>query len=98
MKNFFILIITSFICEITGVNAQASYWQWAEKSTGSIKNDGAKCITVDGNGNSYVAGYFYSTTITLDTITLINFNNGIDIFIAKYDTSGNVMWAKSFGG
>ncbi len=96
MKNQ-ILTCILLIFIFTTASAQSS-WQWAKKSDGSAPLDGGKCITVDENGNSYVAGYFYSPTITFDTITLINFSNGIDIFLAKYDSSGNVMWAKRFGG
>ena len=59
-----------------------------------------KCITVDAAGNAYVIGNFcYGPSITLGTYTLTNTNsNYSDIFIVKYNSSGNVIWAKSAGG
>ncbi len=68
---------------------------WA-KSTGTISvNQGS--ITVDGSGNSYVTGNFQSSSITFGTYTLTN-AGGEDVFIVKYDASGNAIWAKSSGG
>src|ERR1022692_4879088 len=69
---------------------------WAKRAGGS-GDEGGYGIAVDGSGNSYVTGYFNSSSITFDTITLTG-AGGNDMFIAKYDSSGNVMWAKSAGG
>lgn len=50
--------------------------------------------------NIYITGTFYSSILGNDTI--ISFGNGAhgngDIFIVKYDSSGNELWAKSAGG
>jgi len=54
-------------------------------------------IAADNAGNVYVTGYFQSSTITFGSITLTSVGGG-DIFLAKYDPSGNVLWAKSAGG
>jgi len=71
---------------------------WA-KSAGGIGTDVGNSICVDANNNSYVTGYFYSPSIFFDTTTLTNISsNNSDIFIVKYDVSGNVLWAKSAGG
>ena len=69
---------------------------WA-KSSGGTNTDQGLCIATDTAGNTIIAGWFYSPTITFGTITLTN-NGGNDIFIAKYDTNGDVLWAKSSGG
>ncbi len=69
---------------------------WAKSASGTSLDEGYS-ITVDANGNSYVTGYFYSPTITFDTATLTSSGGG-DIFIVKYDASGNVVWVKSAGG
>jgi len=69
---------------------------WA-KSTGGLEKDCAMSIALDATGNPYVVGFFESSTITFDTIVLTNVGNG-DLFVAKYDTSGDVLWAKSAGG
>ena len=55
-----------------------------------------QATAVDQAGNIYVTGYF-SGSITLGTYTLAN-NGGYDIFIVKYDSTGNVLWANSAGG
>lgn len=70
--------------------------EWV-KSVGGTLYDYPYSITVDLNGDILVAGYFTSPTITFDTITLSNLGYG-EIFLAKYDNNGNILWAKSAGG
>jgi hypothetical protein len=71
---------------------------WAKRA-GSTSDDEARSIAVDASGNSYITGFFQSTTITFGATILTNTNiNYTDIFIAKYDTNGNEIWAKSAGG
>ncbi len=78
------------------MNAQT--WQW-EKKAGGIGGEVGYSISTDANGNSYVVGIFASSTIVFGSITLYNTaNNTLDLFIVKYDQSGNVIWAKSAGG
>ncbi|MEO8146382.1 MAG: T9SS type A sorting domain-containing protein [Bacteroidia bacterium] len=69
---------------------------WA-KSVGGISDDSGISITTDAIGNSYVTGNFQSPSIIFGAFTLNNIGNG-DVFIVKYDTAGNVIWAKSAGG
>jgi len=53
-------------------------------------------IGIDENSNSYITGYF-ADTLFFSSDTLIA--SGItDIFIAKYDSLGNIQWAKKAGG
>jgi len=76
---------------------------WAKSFEGNDYDKGTSVIA-DNFGNLYVVGWFYSDTIVFGSDTL--YNNGVggyqsgytDIFIAKYDTAGNVLWAKSAGG
>lgn len=53
-------------------------------------------IAVDSNGNTFVIGVF-EPSILFDSIMLVS-NGGMDLFVAKYNSQGNVIWAKSFGG
>lgn len=72
---------------------------WA-KSAGHAGNDLGISITKDNSNNIYITGYYYSASITFGATSLLNVDSaGIypDIFIVKYDASGNVIWAKSEG-
>ncbi len=69
---------------------------WAKSATGN-GSDGAYGITIDINGNVYVVGSFMSQTLNFGngfTLTNLQFT---DIFIAKYDTNGNIIWVKREG-
>ncbi len=57
----------------------------------------ASAVTVDASGNIYVAGSFGNTTVTIGSTTLTSVGSR-DIFLAKYDSNGNVIWAKRAGG
>jgi hypothetical protein len=69
---------------------------WA-KSIGGINYDAGNSVVTEASGNVYIAGYFSSPTITFGSTTLTNAGT-YDMFLAKYDASGNVLWAKSVGG
>src|SRR5690606_8330373 len=60
---------------------------WA-KSAGGINGDWGNSISTDANGNVLLTGYFSSSSITFGSTTLTNAGS-YDIFIAKYDSSGN---------
>lgn len=71
---------------------------WA-KSQGGTGGESASSVAVDKSGNVYVVGYFKSPTIVFGTTTLTLAGGNIyDLFIAKYDVNGNILWAKSAGG
>ena len=69
---------------------------WA-KSAGGADYEWGCSVATDAAGNAYITGAFYSSTITFGTTSLTNYGIG-NIFIAKYDSNGNVLWAKSVGG
>jgi hypothetical protein len=72
---------------------------WA-KSFGGTLNELGSFLAIDGSGNLYATGYFQGT-VDFDpgsgTVNLTS-NGGEDIFIQKLTSSGNLIWAKSFGG
>jgi hypothetical protein len=69
---------------------------WARSAGGSTSDYGA-AIAVDNNGNAFITGYFTSPTMNFDGTTITN-SGYDDIFIAKYNSSGGIQWAKAVGG
>src|SRR5436190_17885459 len=76
---------------------QAGTIQWAKRAQG-IGDDEGVSVTTDGTGNIYIAGNYDSPTLVFGAITLTNSSTNGDIFVVKYDPSGNVLWARSYGG
>ncbi len=72
--------------------------QWAAKAGGNGFDTGL-AIAADKEGNAYVSGYFTSGIAAFDALTLTNSSPGRrDLFVAKYDRSGRVLWVRSAGG
>ncbi len=69
---------------------------WA-KTFGGQAADRGNDIALDAQGNIYITG-FLNGTAQFDNITLTSSGNSQDIFIAKLDNSGNVLWAIAQGG
>ena len=73
-------------------------WQWA-KSAGGLNAEYGNSVCTSSTGDVYVTGSFYSATITFGTTVLTNASTGTgDVFLAKYDAAGNVIWANRAGG
>jgi len=71
---------------------------WA-KSVGGLSNDQGDYICTDASNNIYVSGFFTSDSISFGSTMIYNHSiDSADIFIVKYDASGNIIWAKSAGG
>ena len=64
--------------------------QWT-KQLGTFSNDVAFDVATDSSGNSYVTGY---TGASLDSNT---HSGELDLFLVKYDSSGNKSWTKQLG-
>jgi hypothetical protein len=78
--------------------AQTPGWLWAKSVVSTGNNDGAYSVTaVDNSGNVYVAGDFTSSSAAFGSIILKSAGDG-DMFLAKYNAQGEVIWAKSAGG
>jgi hypothetical protein len=64
--------------------------------------DIARSISVDNEGNAYLTGSYFSSSLVFAGQTLINTMNGDyyypEIFVLKYSSSGEEIWGKSLGG
>jgi hypothetical protein len=80
-------------------NSAIHSWLWA-KTPGAVTPYSTPSISTDANGNTYVAGAFDGTLTfqTSPSATVLTSRGSSDVFIAKYDPSGNVVWAKQEGG
>lgn len=71
---------------------------WARKAGGNsaIYGDSGFAVRIDMDGNAVVAGYFSSTANFGSTnLSTAGFD---DIFVAKYDAAGALLWARKAGG
>lgn len=95
-KHAFPLILIVFVLQNSF--GQIPTWNWARSGTGNGYIEGST-VTTDSFGNIYVSGYFSSENMTIGTVTLQNAVSSFnDLFLAKYDPSGNLLWAQRYGG
>ncbi|WP_121353757.1 SBBP repeat-containing protein [Flavisolibacter nicotianae] len=93
-----LFILTILVLGTTVCYPQPNF-HWA-KQLNATGQEFSKSIGADSFGNVYVSGYF-SGTMDVDpgprtfTLTAAGF---ADAFIAKLDSSGNLLWAKQIGG
>ncbi len=82
---------------------QAGALVWAKDLPGLTAQSVAQgaAIAVDSSGNVIVAGTF-TGTVNFDpnsgSTTFTSALGGNDVFIAKYDPNGNLLWAQNVGG
>ncbi len=97
MKAVITTILILLLCTATALS-QTVKSDWANAMPGN-SYDVCKAIALDNESNVYATGYF-STTVDFDAGPN-NFNltsvNAEDAFLAKYDPSGKLVWAKSIG-
>ena len=62
---------------------------WTEQ-LGTVGNDAAEGVTTDSEGNIYISGF------TNETLGETN-AGGLDAWVAKYDSEGNLLWTEQFG-
>ena len=68
---------------------------WA-RSGGGAGADGAHCLAVEGLGNVCVAGYYFGpASVGNSNLTVYGTT---DLFVAKYDSAGQLLWVRSAGG
>ena len=69
-------------------------WQWAKQVGGPELDRGG--IRLDSDDNIYCSGSFHNECyFETDTLRSRGFN---DLFLAKYNATGEELWTRSFGG
>lgn len=85
-------LLTTLILLFVIINSALSQgFQWAKSSGGHV-DDSAIGLASDSEGNAYLCGHLNSGTSIGD----FNFDNW-GAYLAKFDSSGEVPWAISFG-
>lgn len=96
------------VYNLTSINAEDAYLAkydpagrliWA-KPIGDFRYQAGNALTLDSGGNIYTTGIFFGTTDFDPGPAIANLTSAgnEDIFVCKYDNSGNFVWAKRFGG
>ena len=75
--------------------AQTPDFLWVAQAGGPNKDEG-NSVSIDPYGNIVVTGFFYDSTAFGDT--MIVSHGSQDVFIAKYDRDGHLMWVLNDGG
>ncbi|MCH8555509.1 MAG: SBBP repeat-containing protein, partial [Schleiferiaceae bacterium] len=74
-------------------------FEWARK-LGSNSNDFCRGIALDASNNVHVIGSFRNTVTLAPNPTTVSLTSSgsSDVFVLKFNTNGNLIWAESFGG
>lgn len=73
-------------------------WQWAIRAVGfAHQSEFSQGIALDGSGNLYVTGRFFSR-VTFGTIPTFVSTGASDVFVAKVSPVGKWLWAVQGGG
>ena len=91
-----LLLSITLLSSVAICNAQAVRWGNKTSSPGTDIEQ-AHGIATDSTGNSYIIGS-YIDSLHLGSILLTSKAHSQDVFVAKVDTLGHYVWAKSFGG
>ncbi len=88
-------LITTFLCLFL-ITTTPYAQNWLQKG-GGASHDEALDVEVDASGNVYTTGYVTSTSVMGTTINLQTIGYS-DIYVSKSNSSGEFLWAKTFGG
>lgn len=87
----FLLLISTIIT--------AQNFEWATRAGGNDADD-IFDMAIDDAGNIYTTGYFKNTAHFGEGGNQVSLTSvgGADMFFAKYNSSGDLIWAKRAGG
>lgn len=88
-------------CVSTSVAYSQTSFLWA-KGIGTTGVDQGTKVKVDAAGNVYTVGFYIGTADFNPGAGVFNMSSNTatwyDVFVTKFDASGNFVWAKSIGG
>ncbi len=90
----FLLLVSAFVLPVSLQAQSDSAVLWAEQFQEDSSSMERKIIASDDSGNVYLTGNF-SGTVNFGDTTLTSTGDS-DIYVAKVDTSGTILWAESF--
>ncbi len=92
-KAFWALFFV-FLYGITAFQVEAQGYVWTSQI--GMSGVSGEHVAVDATGNAYVAGGFQGTAQFGNTN--LTSTGGYDVFIAKFDSGGHLLWVKQAGG
>lgn len=96
------LLIAILCCSLwTTSNSQTPTLDWAFATGGLNGTLYNSSMALDNLGNIYSIGHFYGGPVDFDPGSgNLNLSSvgGLDIYVSKYDASGELVWAKRLGG
>ncbi|MCS7001105.1 MAG: hypothetical protein NZ481_09570, partial [Candidatus Kapabacteria bacterium] len=98
-----LIVICALFFIGTSPEVHAQLWNWARGAGGQSTSTDYYAygyrVAVDNDGNVYVGGWFYYY-ITIGTTTYYAYGGGAnyDVFVAKYSSSGTLLWVRTGGG
>ena len=70
---------------------------WAKRA-GGTDSEYSNCLEIDIDGNVFIVGEYKSSNLNFGTTNLYNSTFSNQVFIVKFDATGDELWAKSGGG
>jgi len=90
--NLILLILISNL-----IIAQVPEFEWVTGPDGTA-SVGRTCLDADASGNVILAASFSDGSVTFGGTTLTNNTNIDEVCLVKYNSSGEVIWARIAGG
>ncbi len=91
--------IFSLFSILLSLSLNAQFYQWVN-GVGSTGGENSEAIAIDTDGNIYVAGFFGGPTdfAPNDVVHILSPTADADIFIAKYNPNGELIWVNHLEG
>jgi len=92
-----VIFFSLFTFHFSFLYAQNGSWLWASHGNNGwiTTGRGQDMVSADNSGNCFYTGVLIDDTIKFGSYTLLNSSTlYYDIFLAKFDQNGNVLWAK----